>query len=74
MTMEEGEKRLSVSHKVIVVSIETHSQLFSIKNNLVVTNNKKFTYDEVMKRLISYYKFEKELEPLKDMYQLEEKQ
>ena len=63
--------------KDLKVSNETHSLLFSIKNNLIASNNMKFTYDEVMKVLIDLWhqKLDKsKLDIMKHMYQLEEKQ
>ena len=60
--------------KDLKVSNETHSQLFSLKNRLTVSYNKKFIYDDVLKILISYYNSQHVTqEILDDMYQLEEK-
>ncbi len=63
--------------KDLKVSNETHSLLFSLKNKLIVSHNKKFTYDEVMKFLLIEHdittneQIDRELD---GMYQLEEKQ
>ena len=61
--------------KDLKVSNETHSLLFSIKNKLIVSHNKKFTFDEVMKVLIQVYSgYSNASQYLPDsMYQLEEK-
>ncbi len=64
--------------KDLKVSNETHSLLFSIKNNLIGSNNKKFTYDEVMKVLIDLWSDKLGNDNWKkmkwpNMYQLEEK-
>ena len=55
--------------KDLKVSNETHSLLFSLKNKLAVSYNKKFTYDEVLKFIIST----RPVDVLSNMYQLEEK-
>ncbi len=57
--------------KDLKVSNETHSQLFSLKNKLTLTHNKKFTYDDVVKFLLS--DTDTSYLPLDKMYQLEEK-
>ena len=57
--------------KDLKVSNETHSLLFSLKNKLIVSYNKKFTYDEVMIYLLSYHS--PQMGALEGMYQLEEK-
>ncbi len=60
-------------------SDETHSLLFSFKNILAVEQNKKFTFDEVLKVIISYWQCQGrdpkslDFKPLEVMYQLEEK-
>ena len=58
--------------KDLKVSSETHSLLFSLKNKLTLEYNKKFTYDEVVKFLISQ-NTPIMLANLNSMYQLEEK-
>ena len=64
--------------KDLKVSNETHSQLFSLKNKLAASQDKKFIYDDVMKVLISYYTENKIGLPqgwaLNKMVQLEEKE
>ena len=68
--------------KDLKVSNETHSLLFSIKNRLAVSQNKKFTFDEVVKVLLNEHDIlmdelqeqDKIGEATKQMYQLEEKQ
>ena len=62
--------------KDLKVSNETHSLLFSLKNKLIVSYNKKFTYDDVMKFLIQEYNegiAHLDMKPLNNIYQLEEK-
>ncbi len=66
--------------KDLKVSSETHSLLFSLKNKLALSYNKKFTYDEVVKFIYNrYWHSENKLRdnsqgnPLDNMYQLEEK-
>ncbi len=63
--------------KDLKVSNETHSLLFSIKNKLAVSHNKKFTFDEVIKFILSHQGIPLIHAPmgdvLNDMYQLEEK-
>jgi len=54
--------------KDLKVSNETHSLLFSLKNKLILTHNKKFTYDEVVKFLLS--DADTSYLPLDKMYQL----
>ena len=67
-----------MTNKVIVVSNETHSLLFSLKNKLQGKQNKNFTYDEVMKFLLSSsmnHSLAFQLgDSMNQMYQLEEKQ
>ena len=58
--------------KDLKVSNETHSQLFSLKNKIQLEYGKKLTYDEVIKRLLSYTM--NSVEWGESMYQLEEKQ
>ncbi len=58
--------------KDLKVSNETHSQLFSLKNKIQLESGKKLTYDEVLKRLLSYTM--NSVEWGESMYQLEEKQ
>ena len=58
--------------KDLKVSNETHSQLFSLKNKLAASHNKKFIYDDVVKFLLSYY--HPVGKALDKMYQLEEKE
>ena len=60
--------------KDLKVSDETHSLLFSLKNKLVVSQNKKFTYDEVINFLLSYYRPIGQALAGMGMYQLEEKE
>ena len=61
--------------KDLKVSNETHSLLFSIKNKLAASYNKKFIYDDVLKILISHYhKLDEVDQTLEGMYQLEEKE
>ncbi len=57
--------------KDLKVSNETHSLLFSLKNKLTLSHNKKFTYDEVIMFLIS--DTDTSYLPMDVMYQLEEK-
>ena len=61
--------------KDLKVSSETHSLLFSLKNKLILSHNKKFTYDEVLKLIISQFSLSNaELnKAIGNMYQLEEK-
>ena len=62
--------------KDLKVSNETHSQLFSIKNTYNFSHNVKFTYDDIVKLLLSYYKPDiksQTNEVMRGMYQLEEK-
>jgi len=65
-----------MNQKMIAVSKETHSQLFSLKNQLVARENKKFIYDDVMMFLLSHWKNNNDgsQNVLDGMYQLEEKQ
>ena len=68
--------------KDLKVSNETHSLLFSLKNQLILSQNKKFTYDEVMKVLLHEHDIlvdelqdqDNMSDITKGMYQLEEKQ
>ena len=65
--------------KDLKVSNETHSLLFSLKNKFILDSikkhrNKKFTYDDVLKILTSYYNSHMlKIRILNNMYQLEEK-
>ena len=63
--------------KDLKVSNETHSLLFSLKNKLILSHNKKFTYDEVLIYLINSSSAKTVIDfgnALNTMYQLEEKQ
>ena len=55
-----------MSRKMIVLTTSTHSQLFSIKNEMMTQRKAVLTYDEVIQQLINLHNINAD-------YQLEEK-
>ncbi len=58
--------------KMIIVSPETHSSLFLVKGSMQKNEGKNITFNEVMKKLISYYN--KPENPIPYFFKLEEKE